>query len=312
VLGYLDPLFALPALASLIVASAGAPVTAGALLGLAVLTKVQAMLVAPAVVLALWSPACPSPTRSAAGRLAKASAGAALTSAVVLAPVVVAGAWPNLQQAMASLGRHDMLSGQAANLWWIVTYVMRAIYAVPDMGLAGAFFSPVRRPLAITTTVGLGYPNPRLAASLAALAAAAWGVWLGRRARDLPRFALIGAWVCYAYFMLSVQVHENHFFMILPLLALTAAALPEWRTPFWVLSGIFALNLNLFYGLGEQVGFAVPRTVTGIDATVWLAVANVIAFGWIARRLPGALSNRPSPPTTTRADTRRPQESSSP
>ena len=184
VLGYLDPLFALPALASLIVASAGAPVTAGALLGLAVLTKAQAMLVAPAVVLALWSPACPSRTRSAVGRLAKASAGAASTAAVVLAPVVVAGAWPNLLQAMASLGRHDILSGQAVNLWWIVTYVMRAIYAVPDMGLAGAFFSPVRRPLAITTIVGLGYPNPRLAASLAALAATA-----ARRPERTPQSA---------------------------------------------------------------------------------------------------------------------------
>ena len=153
--------------------------------------------------------------------------------------------------------RHAL--GQAANLWWIVTYVMRAIYAVPDMGVAGAFLSPVRRPLAITTIVELGYPNPRLAASLLVLAAVAWGFWTGRKVRDLPRLALLGAWVVYAYFMLSVQVHENHFFMILPLLALAAAALPEWRVPFWVLSVIFALNLNLFYGFGDGVGFAVPE-----------------------------------------------------
>jgi len=42
--------------------------------------------------------------------------------------------------------------------------------------------------------------------------------------------------------------------MILPLLALAAAALPEWRVLFCVLSVSFALNLNLFYGFGNGVG----------------------------------------------------------
>lgn len=312
VLGYLDPLFAFPALASLIAASAGTPFVAGALLGCAVLTKAQAVLVAPAVVLALWSFAGPGQLRSTAGLIAKAAAGAGLATVGLLAPVAVAGGWPNLLQAMASLGRHDMLSGQAANLWWIVTYVMRAVYAVPDMGLAGALLSPVRRPLAITTIVGLGYPSPRPAATLAALAAAAWGIWLARRVRDLPRLALLGAWVCYAYFMLAVQVHENHFFMVLPLLALTAAARPEWRAQFWVLSGIFALNLNLFYGFGAQVGFAVPRRITGLDATVWLAVANVITFGWFARRLAVTLREGSIRPTAGPSDSPRPRESWSP
>ena len=179
------------------------------------------------------------------------------------------------------------------------------------MGVAGAFLSPVRRPLGITTIVQLGYPNPRLAATLAVAAAVGWTLWRGRQVRDLPRLALLGAWSVYAYFMLSVQVHENHFYLMLPALALAAAALPDWRAPFWVLSAICALNLNLFYGFGDRVGFAVPRTLTGIDATVWLSIANVAAFVWFARRLGRYLAGPAPLVTSARAGIPHPRESSS-
>jgi hypothetical protein len=311
VLGYIDALFALPALGSLVAASYGHPALAGGLLALAVLTKPQAVLLAPVVGLALVG-------KTQAGRWLEglrapslAAAAAAVSGGAVLAPVVAAGAWPNFVQAMASFSRHDMLSGQAANLWWVVTYVMRAAYAVTEMGVAGAYLSPVRRPLGITTIVQLGYPNPRLAATLAVAAAVGWALWRGRRVRDLPRLALLGAWSVYAYVMLSVQVHENHFYLMLPPLALAAAALPGWRAPFWVLSGIFALNLNLFYGFGDRVGFALPRMLTGLDATVWLSIANVAVFVWFARRLGRGLDGPDPVATATRAGTPHRRESSS-
>ena len=294
VLGYIDALFALPALGALVAAAAGRGALSGGLLALAVLTKPQAFFVAPVVGLAFLighEPRNPLPTIR---KLALAAGAGALTAGLVLAPVVVAGAWPNFLQAMGSFARHDMLSGQAANIWWIVTYAMRAVYAVPEMGVADAFLSPVRRPLAISTVVQLGYPNPRLGATAVMMGAVVWGLWKARNVRDLPRLALTGAWIVYAYFMISVQVHENHFFMILPLLALTAAALPQWRKMFWVLSTIFALNLYLFYGLGDGVGFYVPRTATGIDATVWLSAANVVAFYWFGRQF-GRCLDAPEP-----------------
>jgi len=312
VLGYLDPLFGFPLLASLVAASAGSAIAAGVLFALAVLTKAQAVILAPVVVLALWNVAGKGRLSGALRPLGLGAAGAMVTGAVLVSPVVMAGAWPNMMQALGSLGRHDMLSGQAANVWWIVTYVMRAIYAIPEMGLVDAFLSPVARPLGITTIVQLGYPNPRPAATVVTLAAMAWGLWMGRKVRDLPRIALLGAWVAYAYFMLSVQVHENHFFMVVPLLALAAAALPEWRRLFWVLSGSFALNLNLFYGLGDRIGFAVPRTITGIDATVWLSLVNALVFVWFARLLRQTLREQPASSTSIRAGTPRPRESSFP
>lgn len=297
VLGYVDALFALPALGALVAACAGRAALSGALLALAILTKPQAVFIAPVVGLALLPGLERRRVFPALKVMSLAAGSGALTASIVLAPVVAAGGWANFLQAMGRFRHHDMLSGQAANVWWIVTYVMRAAYEVPEVGFASAFLAPVLRPLGITTIVGLGYPNPRLAASLVVLAAAAWGLWSGRRVRDLPRISLLGAWVFYAYFMLSVQVHENHFFMILPTLALAAAALPDWRGPFWLLSGVFALNLNLFYGFGDGVGYAVPRTITGIDATVWLSVVNIAAFVWFARKLADTLQGPGGSPT---------------
>lgn len=48
---------------------------------------------------------------------------------------------------------------------------------------------------------------------------------------------------------------------------------------------ILALNLNLFYGFGEPTGYALPRGLTVLDATVWLALANCAALAWHARTL---------------------------
>ena len=83
--------------------------------------------------------------------------------------------------------------------------------------------------------------------------------------------------------MLALQVHENHLFIALPLLAIVAAEQRPYRWLLAVLSAIVALNLNLFYGFGEGLGFALPRSATYIDATVLLAVANISAFAWHAR-----------------------------
>ena len=308
-LGYVDALFVLPAVGALIAASSQQAVLAGALVGVAVLTKPQAVFIVPVVGLALWGQRKPGHVLSSQGRPAVAGVAAAVTGSALLAPVVAVGAWRNLLQALGSFGRHDMLSGQAANFWWVVTWIMRAAYEVSDVGIAAAYLAPVLRPLAISTIVQLGYPNPRFGATAAMMSAIAWGFWKGRRVRDLPRLALLGAWVVYAYVMLSVQVHENHFFLMLPLLAIAAAVIPQWRTPFWILSTIFALNLYFFYGLGEGIGPVEPRTITGIDATVVLSIANLGVFIWFGRQLGGCLDSQDFTLTSGREGTRHQQES---
>ena len=80
-----------------------------------------------------------------------------------------------------------------------------------------------------------------------------------------------------------MQVHENHLYLALPLMAGAAALLPPMRAPFFLVSAVFALNLLLFYGIGR--GFPLPpRGFTVIDATVVLSFVNVGALVWHARR----------------------------
>jgi hypothetical protein len=282
VLGYLDALAALPVMIALVAACVGRPAIAGASLALALLTKPQAALLAPVVALATVNTAPDG--RRVRATVAAGVVGLAVLSAAVL-PFVVAGSLPNLAQAMASLGRHRDLSANAANLWWIVTWLMRGAYAVADLGWVDAFFLPVRRPLAIATIVELGYPNPRGFASLVVLAMMGWGLWKHRATRDVAQLAALGGWVVFVYFALGVAAHENHGFLVMPMLALAAALQPGWRPLAWTLSLTMAINLNAFYGIGEGLGYAIPRRLTGLDLTVWLAMLHVAVLVAWTRRL---------------------------
>ena len=90
----------------------------------------------------------------------------------------------------------------------------------------------------------------------------------------------------HAYFVLGVQVHENHLYLAIPLLGGAAAVHRELRPVFYGVSIAFALNLWLFFGLGR--GYPLPsRNLTIIDSTVWLALANCALLAVHARRLAG-------------------------
>jgi hypothetical protein len=276
-LGYLDPLFILPAIASVIAAACGWPIAAGALAGAAVLTKPQAVILAPALVLAAWG------TTLSASALVRAALGAVAAVVGGLLPVVRVGALPNFLQTMGRLGQHDMLSGNACNLWWIVGYVMRAAYSIHDMGAWAAFTAPTKI-LTISRVVELGYPNPRPIGALLTAIAAAWALWTARRARDVWLAAALAAFLMHAYATLSAQVHENHLVAAVPLLALAAAGRCRFAPIFVAVSAIVALNLNLFYGISEDLGYAIPRGLTIVDLTVVVAIANCGVLAWHAAR----------------------------
>lgn len=277
VLGYLDPVAALPAVGSLIAACLGAPIIAGALLALACLTKLQAVFMIPVVLLVMWNAA----SSERVSRFASGVVAAFAVTFIVLLPYLLIGAERNVVQSVSSLLRHDMLSADAANFWWIVTYVMRAIYAVGDMGIWSAWTMRLRI-LGISTLVGLGYPSPRPLATAAVLIATAWALWRVRRSRDVSLVAASAAFIVHAYFVLGIAVHENHLYLALPLLALAAAARPRLRPIHIAVSAVVTLNLFLFFGLGRGLPLP-PRNFTIIDATAILAVANCALFVWHLR-----------------------------
>ncbi len=279
VLGYLDPLMMLPAIASLVLLHLRAPEWAGASLAIAMLTKPQALLVAPILALGAWRT---GGTRA----LAAAAAGGLITAGVILLPYALVGALPNVWLAFGSFyARRDILSGYAANIWWIVNYALRAWYQIPQLGWIGAFLAPVRRILAVSTFQERGFPNPRPLATSLVLLTSAWSLWRIRRSSDLAVHALGAAFIVHAFFVLSVGVHEHHMMLAVPLLALAAALRPSIRPLFWTVSLIVTLNMNLFYGIGLGLGWSVPRGLLLVDLSVVLSVANIAALVWHSRVL---------------------------
>ncbi len=281
VLGYLDPWLGALTIVSLLALERGAFAWCGAALALTFLTKLQVVLILPAIGLALVRRAGRRGWWKAA---LAASLAACATAAVVVAPFVRIGALANLLQGAGRAFHHDMLSAEAANLWWIVTWLLRASYAVHDLGAWTAWTMPVRI-LGISRAVALGYPNARVIGTVLAGSVMLWAFWRARRA-PLPVLLAAGACAVHGYTLLSVQVHENHFYLALPLVAAAGAMLPRMRAPYVLASAVCLLNLLLFQGIGRDFPLP-PRGSTIIDATVLLSFINIGAFIWHARRFSG-------------------------
>ncbi|MEO7192900.1 MAG: hypothetical protein ABI051_17785 [Vicinamibacterales bacterium] len=278
-LGYLDAQMAVPATLALVAAGAGSFGTAGSLMALALLTKPQALFVAPALLLLLLA-AAPSERRH---RLVAVTVAGAATTAVLLAPVVLRGAWSNMLQALGRLGAHDMVSGNALNFWWLVTWIVRSLDSL-DLGWRAAFTLPVSI-LSIGRMMDVGYPNPKPIGAVLVGACLLWVIWRFRRGQRLAGAALVGAWCVYAYAMFSAQVHENHAYLAVPILLLAAGLAPTLRPLFWVVSAMTALNMYLFYGIGTTWSPMLQRSWTGVDLSVLLALANVLISGWFTREV---------------------------
>src|SRR4051812_12820920 len=306
ILGYLDPQYVLPAVAALAAAASGWPAAAGALIAAAILTKAQGVFVAPAVALAIWM--C-GETAQRITRLMTAAAAGLITAVAIVAPVILAGGWPNMVQALGRLATHDMLSANAVNVWWIAGYLLRAWYSIHDMGAWAAFTAPAKI-LNISRVIEIGYPNPRPIGIVLTIAAIAWALWIVYSAPrtshttpgssslvppDLWLLAAAGGFCVHAYATLSAQVHENHLFAAVPLLLLAASGRTAFRPIAIGVSAVVALNLNLFYGFGDGIGFALPRAMTIVDATVVLAAINSFLFLWHARVLRTQCSTAAAP-----------------
>src|SRR5262245_51411842 len=113
-LGYVDPLYFLPAIGGVALAYFGRPWLAGTLVAIAVATKPQGILIGPAFALALWQ---------GGGLRAIARAGATFcaTLVAIVLPYYLNGALPNMWLAFGSFDeRRDTMSAYAANVGWIV------------------------------------------------------------------------------------------------------------------------------------------------------------------------------------------------
>jgi hypothetical protein len=290
-LGYLDAQMAAPALLALIAAAAGFPAVAGALTAAAVLTKAQALFVAPAILFAAMRREddlrlrLPRLERLAKRSLRRFLAAGLVTAAIIVLPIYLRGALPSMIQAIGRLASHDMLSGYALNAWWLATWILRAVYAL-HLGWFQAFTMPVRI-LGRDRFMEIGFPDPKWIGSGIVAVLVLWGLSRSGTRRSVAVWAATAGWCVFAYFMFAAQVHENHLYLAVPFFALAAGLERRFRAPFYVVSAICALNMYVFYGIGDGRPLPFTHAVTVLDLTVILSLFNLGAFFWITGETSG-------------------------
>jgi hypothetical protein len=214
---------------------------------------------------------------------------------VLVRPWVVAGRLEEMLTVFAALPQvMPSVSANGHNLWWLkLPGVAIAVYDSQPVGGFGDWAAP---PLVTHATVG------RLAFGLFALLPL-----LRLTGPVTPRLVLAGAaYTASAYFMTITQVHENHQFGAVALLAGGAALDPWLAVPFAVTSLCSFLNMALHdFLVGDVLAGALGARLPWHDplslqtANAALNVAGFALFTVIFLRRP------PGPPQTAPALRRR-------
>jgi hypothetical protein len=263
---YLDILFAPFVLAAIWAGRSGRPALMSNLLLAGCLMKWQPLLIAPFAAVHIIKQRAALPRRE--WQATRRSA--VLTAAIAIGVLIALFGLPVIDS-LYRASRHGTLSSFGANLPWLLTWWLERTSA--DRAAAGGIIS----------IVDASRPALRVlsAVTLVAYAAVLRAYW---RSTD----PTVAGWVRHAlagylvYFMCSAGVHENHLFLA-SLLGIALWMLDgRWL---WVAAATtVSANLNLvtFYGWG---GYVERRMLAGVDASVWLALANVGLFAVAGARL---------------------------
>jgi hypothetical protein len=277
--GYLDALFVLPAAGAIMAAVAGWPALAGGLIAASALTKPQGIFVVPAVAIAIWNAGDPHDRRR---RVTAAVAGGVVVSAAVVAPFVLAGAWWNMIRGVGSQANEIYLTMEGYNFWWMAGHFLWVAYAWQrGLDAWSAFMAPVAR-IPFVRAAAHGLPYLRAVGTMLALAGIGWGVFVGRRVRELSMVAAVAAFCVHAYAVLGAQVHENHLFAAVPLLAIAAATRRRFVPVLAGVSVFLALSMIFYIFGGDEGRFVLSRSLTLVDTTFLLAAFNCALFVWHA------------------------------
>jgi hypothetical protein len=283
VMGYFDGAMAPLAVAALVAAGRGRAALAGLLLASAALVKSTALLVAPAVAVALWAARAP---------LRRAIASGAALVGVALLPFALDGTLVTAVVHCARILVQRRLSGGYGNTWWILSWLHGMVAE------GRAWFETI--PFVETNVFG---PVPVNGLGTLLFLLVAWRVARFQLRHPGPGPAsLSGAMLVVAYGQVAVGVHENHpHALVLAFLAtgLGTRALRRCATLFMA---SYVLNMLALSGLGRYAGLRHvalepvrvwaegSRTSVLFDVTLLLAVANVAAFFWLLRALPGEMA----------------------
>jgi hypothetical protein len=232
-------------------------------LALAALTKPQAWVLLPLAGLFTLRRIPPR------GMVAAAAAGL-LVAAIVLAPFVLAVRLATVAGLPSHIsGVMPVVTANAHNLWWSVTHASPEFALDSDVFRAGLTFRQVSAVL--------------LAGAYLFVLGLAWF-----RACDRWRLLGLAAFNVHVWFCLTVGAHENHPFLVLPLLALVA-----WRSRFLAvlyvaLTALLALNVLLHDPSLRE------RLVTMLDPMPLELAASWANLGLAALWAAWLLAGRPS------------------
>jgi hypothetical protein len=193
---------------------------------------------------------------------------AAYPGAILAAAVALAYDPVNLYMSFLAAKSHLLLSGNALNLAWLITYYLQ----ITQPEVYGGLVDGANHYVSLQSDSMIFHVLRRLFL-LAFGAAVVVFAFKPRSYGNLLLYSAIGALV---YFLLNTGVHENHSYIAALILCLLAISEPA----FWMLAvyAALALNLNLllFYGLGR--GVPPPHTIGSVDLSVALALLNLAFF----------------------------------
>ena len=187
-----------------------------------------------------------------------------------------------VRRALSRALGHTMISGNALNLGWIVTYFLHVFWPATFGRAAAGTADYIYIESARTATLS------KLGFELAYLAVLVM-FWKKRMSfENLMAFSLLGY---LTYFLFNIGVHESHLFQACLLGAILWHVNPGWKLTFAAWAAAANINLLVFYGL-DGGGLPFPRAVH-LDISVCFAAINVALYGvlcWMVLR--GLLSQQ--------------------
>lgn len=226
------------------------PLAAGLFVGLAAATKPQAWALFPFLAYVCLR-------RFGLVRSVRLGVAAGIVVLLVCLPYLVYGTVGELLTLPTLIAETmPVASANAHNIWWIVTD------AKPDFVLDA-------EPL-------LGPVTYRQAASGLAVLIMGYGIWRTNPWATRGGLAMLAAYLAFGWFMVTTRAHENHAFMVLPLLAM---ALPRSR---FLVFAFAILSLTLFVNMTLHDFGLEPRWIEALGRENWVRLQLLNAWTNVA------------------------------
>lgn len=264
-----DSLHTLWMLAALLAALARRWGWSGVLMGLALLTKLHAVVLLPLLLLLAW--------RNSRRAVLLGGLGLASTLLLGLLPLILQGAGREMLAAyVGAVGFYPRLSLNAFNGWFVVQS-LAAQWLHRDLLDTARVLGPIT-----LRWLGLGL----LASYTALLLARLWPL-VGQVTEDQPQPVLryqsvffAAGLLVFGFFSLATEMHERYGLPALAFLALPAARWRAVRLPYLLLTAAFSVNLLRVLPWGPGL----LRLLEHIPADrLLVSLVNVMLFIWLTR-----------------------------